>query len=116
MAQAERPIITRRSLVAATASAVAAVPLSALAAAPDPVFALIAAHKAACLRHERVCRLLSALEGQIPDAKRQEWFREDWERASARTTIRAGRRAKRSIGRRPMPTMRRRGRSRTHGL
>jgi hypothetical protein len=81
MAQATHTIITRRSLVAATAagvSAAAAAPLSTQAlAVPDPVFALIAAHKAAYIRFEQVCRFLSDLEGQIPEDKREEWFRED---------------------------------------
>jgi hypothetical protein len=80
MAQATHTIITRRSLVAATAAGVSAfaAPSSAQAlAAPDPVFALIAAHKAAYVRFEHVCRFLSDLEGQIPEQKREEWFRED---------------------------------------
>ncbi len=78
MAQAEHPIITRRSLVAATAAS-AAVPLAARAftAASEPVLALIVAHEAACLRHEQVCHLLSDLEGEIPEEKRKEWFRGD---------------------------------------
>ena len=82
MAQAKPSIITRRSIVAATAagiSAAATTPLlsQVLSAAADPAFALIAVHKAAYLRHERVCHLLSDLEGQIPKEKRREWFPKD---------------------------------------
>lgn len=77
MAQAEHPIITRRSLIAATAGSAVAASLPALAEAPDPVCALIAAHKAACRRHEQVCYLLSDLEGEIPRERRKEWFHDD---------------------------------------
>jgi hypothetical protein len=81
MAQATHSIITRRSLVAATAagvSAAAAAPLSTQAfAVSDPVLALIAAHKVAYIRFEQMCRFMSDLEGEIPEDKREEWFRED---------------------------------------
>lgn len=80
MSKATHTIITRRSLVAATAAGVSAVaaPLSTQAlAVPDPVLALIAAHKAAYISFDQVCRFLSDLEGQIPKEKREEWFRED---------------------------------------
>ncbi len=70
--------LTRRAAIAATLAS-AATPAGALPAlgAPDPAFALIAAHKAANAEHERVCRNMSDLEGQIPQEKRQEWYAGD---------------------------------------
>jgi hypothetical protein len=44
---------------------------------PDPVFAAIAAHKAAYARLDQACLHVSRLEGNIPKARRQEWFDED---------------------------------------
>jgi hypothetical protein len=81
MSKATHTIITRRSLVAATAagvSAAAAAPSSARALAfPDPILALIAAHRAAHAEFNRVCRFMFDLEEEIPEEKREEWFRGD---------------------------------------
>jgi hypothetical protein len=76
MAQAACNLITRRFLVAAAAAvssaAVSALPAQAQAD-PDPIFAAIAAHQAAYRALDQVCRRLSDLEQQIPEAARQEY-------------------------------------------
>jgi len=82
MAQAEPTIITRRSLVAGAAAGVSSVaatalPVQALASIADPIFDLIAAHKAAYATLDRACRLVSDLEGKIPEGQRKEWFVQD---------------------------------------
>jgi hypothetical protein len=68
--------ITRRAAIAATLAGIAA-PTLAASAPPDPVFAAIAAHKAAFARLDQACLHVSRLEGNIPKERRQEWFDED---------------------------------------
>jgi hypothetical protein len=68
--------ITRRAAIAATLAGVGA-PAAVDALLPDPVLAAIAAHKAAYAALDQVCLRLSRLEGQIPQARRKEWFAED---------------------------------------
>jgi|SRR4051794_20621400 len=68
--------LTRRTAIAAIAAfgaPASAVPSRAL----DPVFTAIGAHRAAYVRLDRVCRLVSDLEGDIPKERRREWFDED---------------------------------------
>jgi hypothetical protein len=70
MAQAGHRSITRRHFVAASA----AFPVAIVApAAPDPVWAAIAAHQAAYATLDRVCHRLSDLEPQIPEDRRKEY-------------------------------------------
>jgi hypothetical protein len=64
--------LTRRKAIAAGVAAPAlagAAPLT-----PDPVFAAIAAHKAAYARLDQACSHVSRLEENIPEERRQEWF------------------------------------------
>jgi hypothetical protein len=68
--------LTRRAAIAATLAGAAA-PALAAPALPDPVFAVIAAHKAAYARLDQACSHVSRLEGNIPKQQRQEWFDED---------------------------------------
>jgi hypothetical protein len=71
--------LTRRAAIAATL-AVATPARSVPSLLPfDPVFALVAAHKAAFARLDRACRHVSRLEGGIPKERREEWFDEDRE-------------------------------------
>src|SRR5436305_6157174 len=70
--------LTRRTAIATTLAGAAARALPA-PLSPDPVFAAIAAHKAAYVRLDRACRHVSDLEGQIPKDRRKEWFDEDRE-------------------------------------
>src|ERR1043166_3825708 len=68
--------ITRRAAIAATLAGIATPALTA-PALPDPVFAAIAAHKAAYARLDQACLHVSRLERTIPKERRQEWFDED---------------------------------------
>jgi hypothetical protein len=80
MSKAARPSskLTRRAAIATTLAGAAAPSVTRpVLAASDPVFALIAVHKATNARHEQVCRIMSDLEGQIPQEKRQEWYAGD---------------------------------------
>ncbi|MEA2897795.1 MAG: hypothetical protein QOJ84_3410 [Bradyrhizobium sp.] len=72
--------LTRRNAIVATFAAVAAPVLAGPALLPpDPVFAAIAAHKAAYARLDHACLHVSRLEENIPEERRQEWFDEDRE-------------------------------------
>ena len=72
--------LTRRNAIAATLVGVAAPALAGPASlTPDPVFAAIAAHKAACARLDQACLHVSRLEENIPEDRRQEWFDKDRE-------------------------------------
>jgi hypothetical protein len=66
--------LTRRAAIVATLAGIAT---PAVAALPDPVFAAIAAHKAAYARLDAACSRLSRLERDIPKERRKEWFDED---------------------------------------
>src|SRR5258708_11758789 len=67
--------LTRRKAIAATLAGIAAPALAGPARlTPDPVFAAIAAHKAACARLDQACLHVSRLEETIPEERRQEWF------------------------------------------
>src|SRR4051794_3279321 len=68
--------LTRRTAIAATLAGAAAPALPAPRTS-DPVFAAIAAHKAAYAKLDHVCRLVSDLEGDIPKERRKEWWDED---------------------------------------
>src|SRR5256885_480120 len=68
--------LTRRTAIAATLAGASAPALPA-PLSPDPVFAAIAAHKAAYIRPDRACRQVSDLEGAIPRERRKEWWDED---------------------------------------
>src|SRR5437764_5430578 len=68
--------LIRRTAIAATLAGAASPALPA-PLSPDPVFIAIAAHKAAYVRLDRACRLVSDLEGAIPKERRKEWFDED---------------------------------------
>jgi hypothetical protein len=70
--------ISRRAAIVATLAGVGAPAITVPAlAASDPVFAAIAAHKVAYNRLDQACRLMSDLEGDIPEERRKEWFAED---------------------------------------
>jgi hypothetical protein len=70
--------LTRRKAIAAALAGVAAPALAGPARlTPDPVFAAIAAHKAAYARLDQACLHVSRLEENIPEDRRQEWFDED---------------------------------------
>src|SRR3978361_354996 len=70
--------LTRRKAIAATLAGVAAPALAGSARlTPDPVFAAIAAHKAAYARCDQASLHVSRLEENIPGERRQEWFDED---------------------------------------
>jgi hypothetical protein len=70
--------LTRRNAIAATLAGIAAPALAGPALlTPDPVFAAIAAHKAAYARLDQACLHVSRLEENIPEERRQEWFDED---------------------------------------
>jgi hypothetical protein len=70
--------LTRRNAIAATLAGVAAPALAGTALlTPDPVFAAIAAHKAAYARLDQACSHVSRLEENIPEERHQEWFDED---------------------------------------
>ncbi|HEV7880393.1 hypothetical protein [Bradyrhizobium sp.] len=72
--------LTRRNAIAAALAGVAAPALAGPALlTPDPVFAAIAAHKAACARLDQACLHVSRLEENIPEERRQEWFDGDRE-------------------------------------
>src|SRR5436305_6943691 len=72
--------LTRRNAIAATLAGVAAPALAGPARLiPDPVFAAIAAHKAAYARLDQACLHVSRLEENIPEERRPEWFDEDRE-------------------------------------
>src|SRR5205085_10394274 len=68
--------LTRRTAIAATLAGAAA-PAFPAPLASEPVFAAIAAHKAAYVRLDRTCHLVSDLEGAIPKERRQEGGDED---------------------------------------
>ena len=68
--------LTRRTAIAAIAAFSAPASVAALPA-PDPVFAAIAAHKAAYARLDQSCTHLSRMERAIPRERRKEWFDED---------------------------------------
>ena len=81
--------LTRRKAIAATLAGVAAPALAGPARlTPDPVFAAIAAHKAAYARLDQACLHVSRLEENIPEDRRQEWFDEDRNGFSWRNTLR----------------------------
>src|SRR3954468_7111675 len=72
--------LTRRNAIAATLAGVAAPALAGPARLmSDPVFAAIAAHKAAYARLDQACLHVSRLEETIPEERRQEWFDGDRE-------------------------------------
>lgn len=71
--------ITRRTAIAAVAAFGAPARAASSPLTPDPVFAAIAAHKAAYTRLDQACRYVSRLEGAIPKERRKEWFDEDRE-------------------------------------
>jgi hypothetical protein len=72
--------LTRRKAIAAALAGVAAPALAGPALlTSDPVFAAIAAHKAAYGRLEQACLHVSGLEENISEDQRQEWFDEDRE-------------------------------------
>jgi hypothetical protein len=72
--------LTRRKAIAATLAGVAAPALAGPALlTPDPVFAAIAAHKAAYARLDQACLHISRLEETILEDQRQEWFDGDRE-------------------------------------
>ena len=72
--------LTRRKAIAATLAGVAAPALAGPARlTSDPVFAAIAAHKAAYARLDQACLHVSRLEENIPEERRQEWFDGDRE-------------------------------------
>jgi hypothetical protein len=72
--------LTRRNAIAATLAGVAAPALAGPARiTPDPVFAAIAAHKAAYARLDQACLQVARLEENIPEERRQEWFDGDRE-------------------------------------
>ena len=65
--------LTRRKAIAARVAGVAAPALAGPALlTPDPVFAAIAAHKAAYARLDQACLHVSRLEENIPEEQRQE--------------------------------------------
>jgi hypothetical protein len=70
--------LTRRTAIAATLAAFSAPARAApCPPAPDPVFAAIAAHKAASAALDDACLHMSRLERDIPKERRKEWFDED---------------------------------------
>ena len=72
--------LTRRKAIAAALAGVAAPALAAPARlTTDPVFAAIAAHRAACARLDQACLHVSRLEETIPEERRQQWFDGDRE-------------------------------------
>ena len=72
--------LTCRKAIAATLAGVAAPALAGPAFLTlDPVFAAIAAHKAAYARLDQACLHVSRLEETIPEDRRQEWFDGDRE-------------------------------------
>jgi hypothetical protein len=71
--------LTRRTAIAAIAAFSAPAHAARSRLASDPVFAAIAAHKAAYARLDQACRHVSRLEGAIPKGRREEWFDEDRE-------------------------------------
>jgi hypothetical protein len=67
--------LTRRAAIAATlAAASPALPAPLL---PDPAYAAIAGHNAACAAFEGACHHVARMEGAIPKENRREWFDED---------------------------------------
>jgi hypothetical protein len=67
--------LTRRNAIAAALAGVAAPALAGSARlTPEPVFAAIAAHRAAYARLDQACSHVSRLEENIPEERRQEWF------------------------------------------
>jgi hypothetical protein len=81
MSKATSPSIklTRRTAIAAIGAFGAPAHAAPSRLASDPVFAAIAAHKAAYARLDQACRHVSRLEGAIPKGRREEWFDEDRE-------------------------------------
>jgi hypothetical protein len=72
--------LTRRKAIAAALAGMAAPALAGPARLPaDPVFAAIAAHKAAHAQLDQACSYVSRLEENIPEERRQEWFDGDRE-------------------------------------
>src|SRR5882762_6424614 len=67
--------LTRRAAI--TASLATTLGAGSARAFPDPAFAVIAAHRAACARLDQARTHMSRMESAIPKERREEWWDED---------------------------------------